>query len=175
MAFQVASQIDSRTILDTVGAEKLLGKGDMLFVSNDSGKPMRLQSSFLSEDEVKNVVDYLKNQTAAHTLESIDFEEGDGNESGSFFGSLSDDDEEDELYEEAKQAVIEAGKASTSYLQRKLKVGYSRGARLVDMLEERGVIGPQEGSKPRAILMNQADAGTDDDAAETDVEPDRPY
>jgi S-DNA-T family DNA segregation ATPase FtsK/SpoIIIE len=171
MAFQVASQIDSRTIIDQVGAEKLLGKGDMLFLSGELGKPMRLQSSFLSEDEVKNVVDYLKNQADAHTLESIDLEEGNGNDSGSFFGSLSDDEEEDELYEEAKQAVIEAGKASTSYLQRKLKVGYSRGARLIDMLEERGVIGPQEGSKPRAILMTAADMAADDaeDEADEDV------
>lgn len=170
MAFQVASQIDSRTIIDQVGAEKLLGKGDMLFLSGELGKPMRLQSSFLSEDEVKNVVDYLKNKTEAYTLESINMDEPDGNDSGSFFGSLSDEDEEDELYEEAKQAVIEAGKASTSYLQRKLKVGYSRGARLIDMLEERGVIGAQEGSKPRAILMSASDVRAEEGDFDEDDE-----
>lgn len=174
MAFQVASQIDSRTIIDQVGAEKLLGKGDMLFLSGELGKPMRLQSSFLSEDEVKNVVDYLKNQADAHTLDSINLDEPTGNDSGSFFGSLEDDEEEDELYEEAKQAVLEAGKASTSYLQRKLKVGYSRGARLIDMLEERGVIGPQEGSKPREVLASAENSYESDDGGEED-QANRPY
>lgn len=166
LAMQVASQIDSRTILDQVGAEKLLGQGDMLFLSGELGKPIRLQAAFISEDELKNVVDYLKNQTEAHTLDSINLDEPDGNDSGSFFGSLEDDEDQDELYEEAKQAVIEAGKASTSYLQRKLKVGYSRGARLIDMLEERGVIGPQEGSKPREILT-QATEYPETDEEET--------
>lgn len=166
MAFQVASQIDSRTIIDQVGAEKLLGKGDMLFVSGELGKPMRLQSSFLSEEEVKNVVDYLRNQSDAHTLDNIDFEETE-NDSGSFFGSLSDEDEEDDLYEEAKRAVIEAKKASTSFLQRRLRVGYSRGARLIDMLEDRGVIGPQEGSKPREVLVSAEEAEVENDEAET--------
>lgn len=173
LAMQVASQIDSRTILDQVGAEKLLGQGDMLFLSGELGKPIRLQAAFVSEDELKNVVDYLKNQADAHTLDSIDLDEPTGNDSGSFFGSLDDDEEEDELYEEARQAVIEAGKASTSYLQRKLKVGYSRGARLIDMLEERGVIGPQEGSKPREVL-DTGDISTDEDGSEPE-EVVRPY
>ena len=163
MAFQVASQIDSRTILDAVGAEKLLGKGDMLFLSGELGKPMRLQSAFLSEDEVKNVVDYLRDQADAHTLDSIDLDEPTGNDSGAFFGSLEDDEEEDELYAEAKAVVIETQKASTSYLQRRLKVGYSRGARLIDMLEERGVIGPQDGAKPREVLIKP---GQEDDVEE---------
>jgi len=171
MAFQVASQIDSRTIIDGMGAEQLLGKGDMLFLSGELGKPMRLQSAYVSEEEVKRVVDYLKSQTEAQTLDSINLDEPTGNDSGSFFGSLSDEDEEDDLYQEARQAVIEAGKASTSYLQRKLKVGYSRGARLIDMLEERGVIGPQEGSKPRTILDSGSVEATDVDEAG----PERPY
>lgn len=158
IALQVASQIDSRTILDQVGAEKLLGKGDMLFLSGELGKPMRLQSAYLSEDEVKRVVDYLKDQTEAHELDGLNLDEPQEGNGDSFFGSVEVDEDEDDLYEEAKQAVLEAGKASTSYLQRRLKVGYSRGARLIDMLEERGVIGAQEGSKPREILAgNTAD------------------
>jgi len=160
IALQVASQIDSRTILDQVGAEKLLGAGDMLFLSGELSKPVRLQSAFISEDELKNVVNYLKQQSSAHELDSISFD-GDNKEGNAdaFFGAMVDDDEEDDLYEEAKQAVIEANKASTSYLQRKLRVGYSRAARLIDILEERGVIGPGEGSKPREILVGREEEG----------------
>lgn len=158
IALQVASQIDSRTILDQVGAEKLLGQGDMLFLSGELSKPIRLQSAFISEDELKNVVTYLKQQSSAQELDSInlDGDTKDGN-ADAFFGAMVDDDDEDDLYEEAKQAVIEANKASTSYLQRKLRVGYSRAARLIDILEERGVIGPGEGSKPREILVGKDD------------------
>jgi DNA segregation ATPase FtsK/SpoIIIE, S-DNA-T family len=153
LAFQVASQIDSRTILDMIGAEKLLGQGDMLFLSGELGKPVRLQSSFVSEDEVKNVVDYLRNQDNAQILDSINFDDQSNNNSDAFFGAMVDDEDGDDLYEDAKQAVMEAGKASTSYLQRKLRIGYSRAARLMDILEERGVIGAQEGSKPREVLI----------------------
>ncbi len=156
IALNVASQIDSRTILDGVGAEKLLGKGDMLYLSSDSPKPVRLQAAFISEDEIKNVVSYLKMQDSAHALDSINLDEKSGGSGDSFIGMINDDDsdDDDELYEDAKQAVIEAGKASTSYIQRKLRVGYSRAARLVDLLEERGVIGAADGSKPREILGN---------------------
>lgn len=170
IALQVASQIDSRTILDQVGAEKLLGAGDMLFLSGELSKPIRLQSAFISETELKNVVDYLRQQSGAHELDSInlDGEAKEGN-ADAFFGSMVDDDEEDDLYEEAKQAVIEANKASTSYLQRKLRVGYSRAARLIDILEERGVIGPGEGSKPREILVGREDEGYGRDEEENNV------
>jgi S-DNA-T family DNA segregation ATPase FtsK/SpoIIIE len=160
VALQVASQIDSRTILDQVGAEKLLGQGDMLFLSGELSKPIRLQSAFISEEELKNVVEYLKQQSDAQELDSInlDGENGSGN-ADAFFSAVADDDAEDDLYEEAKQAVIEANKASTSYLQRKLRVGYARAARLIDILEERGVIGPGEGAKPREILLGHEDEG----------------
>ncbi len=155
IALQVASQIDSRTILDQAGAEKLLGKGDMLFLSNESPKPSRLQSAFVTEDEVKKVVSYLKDQDSAQTLETINLD-GTERERGSdaIFSSMVDDadGDDDDLYEDARVAVVEAGKASTSYLQRRLRVGYSRAARLIDMLEERGVIGPGEGAKPRQVL-----------------------
>jgi S-DNA-T family DNA segregation ATPase FtsK/SpoIIIE len=152
IALAVASQIDSRTIIDTVGAEKLLGAGDMLYLSSDSPKPIRLQSAFVSEEEIKRVVEYLRNQDA-HELDTLDLDGKEDSGADSFMKSLTgSEDVEDDLYEDAKQAVIEAGKASTSYLQRKLRVGYSRAARLIDLLEENGVIGPQDGAKPREIL-----------------------
>lgn len=163
LALQVASQIDSRTILDQVGAEKLLGQGDMLFLSGELAKPLRLQSSFVSEEELKKVVKYLKDQDMQE-LDSIDLDgDSSGGSGDAFFGAVVDDEDGDDLYEEAKQAVIEAGKASTSYLQRKLRVGYSRAARLIDILEERGVIGPQDGSKPREILIGDSDSSDDDE------------
>lgn len=152
LALQVASQIDSRTILDQVGAEKLLGAGDMLFLSGELSKPQRIQSAFLTEEEVKNVTEYLRNQNDAQELDSIDLNgDSKGGTSDAFFESVADEDDDD-LYEEARDIVREAGKASTSYLQRRLRIGYSRAARLIDLLEERGVIGPADGAKPREVL-----------------------
>lgn len=151
VAMAVASQIDSRTIIDTVGAEKLLGAGDMLYLSSDSPKPVRLQSAYVSEEEIKKVVEYLKNQDA-QTLDTIDFDDKASLSNDAVFNASVDSDNEDDLYEDAKAAVIEAGKASTSYLQRKLRIGYSRAARLIDLLEENGVIGPADGAKAREIL-----------------------
>ena len=165
VALQVASQIDSRTIIDGVGAEKLLGQGDSLYVSSDMSKPIRLQSGFISESELKKVVKYLSDQSDAHELDSIDLDGNGSSHSGdAFFSSVdSDDDDEDDLYEEARDTVISAGKASTSFLQRKLRIGYSRAARLIDILEERGVIGPQDGSKPREILNSDSDNESEED------------
>jgi DNA segregation ATPase FtsK/SpoIIIE, S-DNA-T family len=151
LALQVASQIDSRTILDTSGAESLLGAGDMLYLGSDMSKPERIQCAYISEDEVKRIVEYIKENNEG-TLDDIAFSEDLGSDGSMFSASLSDENDEDDLYEDARAIVIEAGKASTSYLQRKLKVGYSRAARLMDMLEERGVIGPADGAKPREIL-----------------------
>src|SRR3989339_464295 len=162
VALKVSSQIDSRTILDAGGAEKLLGAGDMLYSSGEA-QPERLQSAFISESEVKKVVNYLadayKDEISAEitlTSGSISadksiFSAQGGPASGweGFDGNTEDDDE---MYEEARACVIEAGKASTSYLQRKLKLGYARAARLMDVLEERGVIGPGDGAKPREVL-----------------------
>ncbi len=161
IALQVASQIDSRTILDTGGAEKLLGAGDMLYMSGEMSKPARLQSAYISENEVKKVVQFISDQYSDEVPSEIDFTTQ--NTSNSIFDasldSDSSNDDEDDLYEDARQTVLEAGKASTSYIQRKLRVGYARAARLMDMLEERGVIGPADGSKPREVL----DGGDDDD------------
>lgn len=159
IALQVSSQIDSRTILDASGAEKLLGAGDMLFTAGDMGKPKRLQSAFISEKEVKKVTEFIRdhgNDDAFFEV-AMDLEAMKGGSGGSEFGN--EDDVDDDLFEEARETVIRAGKASTSYLQRKLRVGYSRAARLIDLLEERGVIGPADGAKPRDVLVEQPDGG----------------
>ena len=153
VALKVSSQVDSRTILDAGGAEKLLGAGDMLYSSGEA-QPERLQSAFISENEVKKVVKYLVDTYKDEIMEEINISSGSISADKSIFESTLDDasEEDDELYEEARQCVIEAGKASTSYLQRKLKLGYARAARLMDILEERGVIGPGDGAKPREVL-----------------------
>jgi len=162
VTFQVASQVDSRTILDVSGAEKLLGSGDMLYISAQTSKPKRVQSPYVSEKEVKRVVKYIvsKNkelgllsemdETLSRELEySKNAEENQGN----FL------EEEDPLYEEAKKVVIEAKKASVSLLQRKLRIGYARAARLIDDLEERGIIGPADGAKPREVYGERKENG----------------
>lgn len=162
IAMQVSSQIDSRTILDAGGAETLLGAGDMLYISGDMTKPERVQSAFISEGEVKKVVKHLADQYKDEVPSEITIT-GSVPGSKSIFEATLDDDktleDDDELYEEARRAVIEAGKASSSYLQRKLKVGYARAARLIDMLEEKGVIGPGDGAKPREIISREDAAG----------------
>lgn len=150
IAFSVASSTDSRTILDSTGAEKLVGRGDMLFVSSDLTKPKRIQCCYVSDSDIRNVVDFLIEQLD----EPVEYAEGITDRSkGRQPYDFGYDDAGDELYEEAKDTVIGAGKASASYLQRRLKVGYARAARLLDLLEERGIIGPGEGAKPRKILV----------------------
>jgi S-DNA-T family DNA segregation ATPase FtsK/SpoIIIE len=150
IALQVSSQIDSRTILDMGGAEKLLGAGDMLFMSGEMSRPRRIQAPFISEHEVKKVVKYLRDAHEYELPDEIDLTEV--QHDNTIFSSSVEEDDDDDLYEEAREIVIEAGKASTSYLQRKLRIGYARAARLVDMLEERGVIGAADGSRPREVL-----------------------
>jgi S-DNA-T family DNA segregation ATPase FtsK/SpoIIIE len=153
IALRVPTQVDSRTILDTSGAEKLLGSGDMLFSSGE-GQPQRLQSSYISEEEVKKVAQYLRDQYKDELNEHIELT-GTPTADKSIFEAVLDDEKssnDDELYEEARQIVIETGKASTSFLQRKLGIGYARAARLIDILEERGIVGPGNGAKPREVL-----------------------
>jgi S-DNA-T family DNA segregation ATPase FtsK/SpoIIIE len=168
MALQVASQIDSRTILDCSGAETLLGAGDMLYLASDMQKPVRIQTAYISEGEVKKVVQFIKSNNPGD-LTAIDFG---GNGSvptepndviGLANGSFDDDEIDDDLYEDARVAVEEAGRASTSYLQRKLKIGYSRAARLMDVLEAKGVIGSADGSKPREVLSRATPAPTEEE------------
>lgn len=170
VALQVASQIDSRTILDTSGAEKLLGAGDMLYLSGEMSKPQRIQSAFISENEVKKVVKFLTQAYRDEVPDEITLTNE--NVSTALFESTVDDSEdEDDLYEAAREEVIKAGKASTSYIQRKLRVGYARAARLMDMLEDRGVIGPADGSKPREVLVeDQEDTSYDDEDDNTDTD-----
>ncbi len=158
VALQVSSQIDSRTILDQGGAEKLLGAGDMLYSCAESPHPERLQSAFISEEEVKKVVEYLRKEYIDEIPSTIELT-GNIEKGSSLFSDNMDDKEEgdDNLYEDARIVVMEAGKASTSYLQRKLGVGYARAAKLIDMLEERGVVGAGNGAKPREVLEKMVD------------------
>lgn len=153
VAFQVATQIDSRTILDMAGAEKLLGNGDMLYLSASSPKPKRVQGIFISESEVRRVVKFINGQK-----DKVEEKIGEDITSPSQGGTLEfqdshngGDSQDDELYEAAKEEVIRAGKGSASLLQRRLRVGYSRAARLLDILEEKGIIGPADGAKPREV------------------------
>ena len=155
IAFSVASLIDSRTILDTPGAEKLLGRGDMLFQTAELTKPVRLQGAFISEDELQRIVDYLKGDEAPTYDESIIAKTSSG--TMNMFGGPSDG--EDQLFEESKRAIIAGGRASASFLQRKLKIGYARAARILDELEAAGVIGPADGAKPREILVTETALG----------------
>lgn len=177
IALQVRQQVDSRTILDQIGAEQLIGKGDMLFLSNESGKPTRLQSAFVTEEEIKNVVNYLKKQSDAYGLDHIDLDGANPTEGGIFAGDVSGsgDDADDELFIDAKAVVLEAGKASTSLLQRRLRIGYGRAARIMDVLEEHGVIGPADGAKPREILIGRGGNDTNADVAEEDDGGDNRY
>ena len=165
IALQVASNIDSRTILDASGAEKLLGAGDLLYLSGEMSKPKRMQSPYLSESEVKKVVSHIAKNNEKDDVEVEFTAENTGDLANGEIGSGSD---EDDLYDEAYEVVLGAGKASTSYLQRKLRVGYARAARLMDMLEERGIIGPQEGSKPREVLVSNE--GDEEEEYEEDEE-----
>lgn len=155
IAFAVSSQVDSRTILDMVGAEKLLGKGDMLFSPAGSSKPTRIQGAFVSDDEVEKIVGFVKaNGTAKYSeaiLESIE----NSNKSDKELAEETDDDDTDPFLMEAMDVVVETGQASTSFIQRKFKVGYARAGRIIDQLEERGVISGYQGSKPRQVLMSK--------------------
>lgn len=190
VAFQVATQIDSRTILDHGGAEKLLGRGDMLYISTGSGQPRRLQGVFISEDEVKRVVGFLKMQkredgneedltddiagpslgTSAHS------HVGQSAHTSDMHFNIDDDassegrsGEDEPLYMEAKELVVQAGKASASLLQRRLRIGYSRAARILDLFEEDGIIGPADGAKPREVYVEaQEIAATDTATKEED-------
>jgi len=151
IAFAVSSQVDSRTILDMNGAERLIGSGDMLFLPIDASKPMRLQGCFISEQETNALVHYLKEQEQP-TYTMMPMEAG-VSAGGTIGGEAEEDD--DDLYQAAVKLVVTNGHASTSMLQRRFKIGYTRAARLVDMMEERGIVGPLDGAKPREILVSR--------------------
>ena len=162
VTFQVASQVDSRTILDTSGAEKLLGAGDLLYISGDVTKPKRIQGAYVSDKEVRKIINYITSQKEKEAAWSAEMDSGlvqalenGGEEAGVSFSSGFSSGEEDPLFAEAKRLVVEAKKASASLLQRRLRIGYARAARLIDMLEESGVVGPAEGAKPREVYSVQ--------------------
>ena len=155
VAFAVSSGTDSRTILDENGAEKLLGRGDMLFKPIDENHPVRLQGSFISDDDVERIVTFIKDQASADYDESFDPGEVSENDFGGGSSANGASSEGDPLFEEAKALVLETQKASASMIQRRLSVGFNRATRLMEELEEAGVIGPAEGTKPRKVLMTQ--------------------
>jgi S-DNA-T family DNA segregation ATPase FtsK/SpoIIIE len=170
ISFQVASQIDSRTVLDTSGAEKLIGMGDLLFLSSKSSKITRVQGPYVSENEVKRVTDWITDmgkkveEPQAMLIESLKAqleqsqqgdEKGGGSSGDVFFG------DDDPLFEDVKRIVLETKKASASFLQRRLRIGYSRAARLIDMLEEKGIVGAADGAKPREVFGENLGANAD--------------
>lgn len=156
IAFAVSSQVDSRTILDSVGAEKLLGKGDMLFFPTGAPKPVRVQGAFVSDEEVEKIVDFVKqNGTATYSEDILESIENSNKTEKELSQEQSDDDETDPFLMEAIETVVETGQASTSFIQRRFKVGYARAGRIIDQMEERGVISGYQGSKPREVLMTK--------------------
>ena len=149
ISFRVAQKTDSRTILDQMGAQQLLGKGDMLFIPPGTSKMIRVHAPFVSEEETAEIVNHLKSQARPIYNETIV-------EDGAEKGELTElEGEADEMYEEAVRVVVEIGKASTSTLQRRLRLGYGRAARLIDMMERDGIVGPADGSKPREVLKRK--------------------
>ena len=154
IAFAVSSQVDSRTILDSVGAEKLLGKGDMLFFPSGAPKPSRVQGTFVSDEEVEKIVDFVKsNGTATYSEDILESIENNNKTDKELAQEQSEDDDTDPFLMDAIQTVVETGQASTSFIQRRFKVGYARAGRIIDQMEERGVISGYQGSKPREVLM----------------------
>ena len=165
IAFTVASQVDSRTILDQVGAEKLLGQGDMLFKTADMSKPTRIQGAWVMDEEVLKITDHLRMQSAPQYNDEIISQPVQLNGKG---GVVMDFDHEggDDMFRDAVRVVVEARKASTSLLQRRLRIGYARAARIIEEMEEQGIIGAADGSRPRDVLINSmADLdGTSEDS-----------
>ena len=156
IAFAVSSQVDSRTILDQVGADKLLGKGDMLFFPTGAPKPVRIQGAFISDKEVEKIVDFVKaNGETTYRDDITEYIEKANSTDKEIDEGALDDDETDPLLNEAIETVVETGQASTSFIQRRFKVGYARAGRIIDQMEERGVISGYQGSKPREVLMTK--------------------
>ena len=156
IAFAVSSQVDSRTILDSIGAEKLLGKGDMLFFPTGFPKPVRVQGAFISDEEVEKIVDFVKkNGTANYSEDILETIENSNKTEKELIQEQAEDDETDPFLMDAIDAVVEQGQASTSFIQRRFKVGYARAGRIIDQMEERGIISGYQGSKPREVLITK--------------------
>ncbi|MDQ5893207.1 MAG: segregation ATPase FtsK/SpoIIIE, family [Patescibacteria group bacterium] len=178
VALQVSAQIDSRTILDTGGAEKLLGAGDMLYLGGEMSKPQRLQSAYITEAEVKKVVKYLADAYKDEVMGEINLTVPEAGKDSIFSAEFDSDNadigDEDELLAQAREIVISSGKASTSWLQRKLSIGYSRAAKLIDLLETKGVVGPANGSKPREVYGVADSAQSSDSSSESSPASEEP-
>jgi DNA segregation ATPase FtsK/SpoIIIE, S-DNA-T family len=162
ISFRVASKVDSRTILDANGSESLLGKGDMLYLPAGSARLHRIHGPLVSEDEIVSVCDFWREQAQAkyneQLLEAPKDENGKveaGDDSETVGGTAAAEDVDDDLYQDAIRVVCDAGRASTSTLQRRLRIGYGRAARLIDLMEKDGIVGPPEGTKPREVLKNR--------------------
>ena len=173
MAFTTASQVDSRTILDQIGAEKLLGLGDILFINSNLPKPKRLQGAFISDEETKRVCQFLREQReVVYDSEVVSQQVSLSGGRGQLLESFDSAEADDELFNQAIEVVVQAGKASTSLLQRRLRVGYARAARLIESLEEQGIVGPADGSRPREVLKTSAGAEGEDSDPEDESEID---
>ena len=175
IAFTVASQIDSRTIIDQMGAEKLLGQGDMLFLTSGMPKPMRVQAAFISGDETAKVTDFIRAQRPPQYDDEIISQPVQLNGRGGVVADYGANDADDEMWKDALRVVIEGKKASTSLLQRRLRIGYGRAARLIETMEEQGIIGPADGQRPREVLISSIDevfGGNENSSVEAEnIEP----
>jgi S-DNA-T family DNA segregation ATPase FtsK/SpoIIIE len=158
IAFTTASQVDSRTIIDQVGAEKLLGQGDMLFLTADMPKPKRVQGAFIGEDETNKIADFIRMQRPPQYDDEVVSQPVQLNGKGGIVADYGGQDVDDDMWRDAVQVVVENRKASTSLLQRKLRIGYGRAARLMEQMEEQGIIGQADGSRPREVLVSSVDA-----------------
>ena len=157
IAFTVASQIDSRTILDQVGAEKLLGQGDMLMLTPSMSKPKRIQGAWVTDEEVIKITDHLRAQSPPQYNDEVVSQPVTLNGKGGVVMDFNDNGGDDDMYRDAVRVVVDSGKASASLLQRRLRVGYARAARLVEQMEEQGIIGPADGARPREVLVGSID------------------
>lgn len=170
IAFTTASQVDSRTIIDQMGAEKLLGRGDMLLLTSDMPKPKRMQAAFISDEETGRVTDFIRMQRPPAYDDEVVSQPVQLNGKGGVVADYGANDADDDMFRDAVRVVIEGRKASTSLLQRRLRIGYGRAARLVETMEEQGIVGPADGARPREVLVSSLDEvfGTAETAAETE-------
>jgi S-DNA-T family DNA segregation ATPase FtsK/SpoIIIE len=169
VAFTTASQVDSRTIIDQVGAEKLLGQGDMLLMTAEMAKPKRVQGAYIGEEETARVTDFIRMQRPPQYNDEVVSQPVILNGKGGIVTDYGTNDADDDMFKDAVRCVIEGRKASTSLLQRRLRIGYGRAARLIEAMEEQGIVGPADGSRPREVLVSSLDAvfGNDNIAADT--------
>lgn len=176
IAFTTQSQVDSRTIIDQVGAEKLLGQGDMLFLTSDMPKPKRIQGAFIGDDETIKVTDFIRAQREPNYDDEVVSQPVQIGKGGVVTDLSGGQDADDDMYQDAIRAVIEGGKASTSLLQRRLRIGYGRAARLIETMEEQGIIGPPDGNRPRDVLVSSLDEvyGTNEPSEAVGPESDDP-